>query len=258
MVYGTYSTGYRPGGINRRTGVPPYKPDRLFNYEVGFKTQWLDRHLTLNLTAFDEEWHGIQFGLAAYGSSGVISTYNAGNARIRGLEGSFGVHYSGFSLSGSGTYIDAYLTTPFCPIDTSGLPNCTNTAYPTPAGTPLPTQPDFKGNVTARYDFPIGASTDAFVQATVNHQSGTRSYLTVDPSTGGLVLPNTSGFTSADFSLGANIGEWNWSLYVTNAFDTRGILSINTVCVPSLCGAYARDYPIKPREFGIKIGRSFN
>ncbi|WP_338064639.1 TonB-dependent receptor [Tsuneonella mangrovi] len=257
MLYGTYSTGYRPGGINRRAGVPPYRPDTLSNYEIGVKTQWLDRHLTINLTAFQEEWHDIQFGLAAFGSNGVISTYNAGNARIKGLEGDFSLRMSGFSLSGSATYIDAYLTTPFCQIDTNGLPNCTDPNYiATPAGTKLPTQPDFKGNLTARYDFPVG-SANAFVQGTLNHQSGTRSYLTVDPYSGGEVLPNTQGFTSADFSLGMNYGTWKWSLFLTNAFDERGVLSLNTVCVPSLCGAYARAYPIKPRTLGLSIGYKY-
>ncbi|MDE2442651.1 MAG: TonB-dependent receptor, partial [Betaproteobacteria bacterium] len=89
MVYATYSTGYRPGGINRRVGVNPYKADKLNNYEIGFKTQWWDRKLTLNVTAFLEDWKDLQYGLTSAGAVGVISTYNAGNARIKGLEGDF-------------------------------------------------------------------------------------------------------------------------------------------------------------------------
>lgn len=254
MVYATYSTGFRPGGINRRVGVNPYKADTLDNFEVGFKTMWLDRRLTLNVTAYLENWKKLQYGLTSAGAVGVISTYNAGDARIKGIEGDFNLRLGGFNLSGSATYTDAHLTTSFCPIDATGNPACTSpSVVAAPAGTRLPIQPKFKGNLTARYSFDL-ASARAYVQGTVNHQSGTRSYLTDFEAS---LLGPTKGFTTADFALGADIGRWKWELFIQNAFDERGILSINTVCVPTICGAYARSYPIKPRQFGIKLGTRF-
>src|ERR1700683_2682619 len=45
LVYGTFSTGYRPGGVNRvydpyiKAIFPPYQADYLKNYEIGWKTQ---------------------------------------------------------------------------------------------------------------------------------------------------------------------------------------------------------------------------
>lgn len=254
MVYATYSTGFRPGGINRRVGVNPYKADKLNNYEVGFKTQWWDRKLTLNFTAFLEDWKDLQYGLSSAGSVGVISTYNAGDARIKGVEGDITLRMGGLTVSGSATYVDAKLTTDFCPIDATGNPVCSSpSVVAAPKGTKLPIQPDFKGNVTARYGFDIG-SVRAFVQGSVNHQSGTRSYLTDFEAS---LLGPTKGFTTADFSLGADMGKWKWELFVQNAFDERGILSLNTVCVPTICGAYARAYPTKPRQFGVKVGAGF-
>jgi len=256
MLYATYSTGFRPGGINRRVGVNPYKSDTLDNYEIGVKTEWLDHRLTLNMAAFIEDWNDLQYGLASAGSVGVISTYNAGSARIKGIEGDFNFHQGGFNLSGTATYIDAKLSSPFCSIGTSGNPVCVaDAANPgggiaAPVGTRLPVQPKFKGSVTARYGFDVG-SARAYVQGVVNHQSGTRSYLTDFEAD---LLGATKGFTTLDFSLGADIGKWNWQLFVQNAFDKRGILSLNTVCVPTICGAYARSYPIKPQMFGLKVG----
>ena len=38
MLYLTYSTGFRPGGVNRLALSPPYKPDTVDNYEIGWKT----------------------------------------------------------------------------------------------------------------------------------------------------------------------------------------------------------------------------
>lgn len=255
MVYATYSTGYRPGGINRRVGVPPeYVSDRLNNYEIGVKTQWLDRHLTINMAAFIEDWKDLQVGLSSLGSVGVISFYNAGGARIKGIEGDFVLRKGPVTFSGSGTYIDAYLTTTFCHVGASGSPDClADPTLNTPPGTALPTQPKFKGNLNLRYAFGLG-SIDAYVQGSINHQGGTRSYLT-DPEAG--MLGNTKGFTTADFSLGGKLDAYTFELFVQNAFDSRGILSRNTVCVPSLCGAYARAYPIKPQMFGVKLGTRF-
>lgn len=252
MIYATYSTGFRPGGINRRVGVNPYSSDTLDNFEIGAKTQWLDRRLTLNAAVFLENWKKLQYGLTSAGAVGVISTYNAGNARIKGIEADFNLNLDMFTLSGSATYIDAKLTTDFCPIGTDGNPVC-SLGVAAPAGTRLPIQPKFKGGLTARYRIDVG-SAKAFVQAGANHQSGTRSYLTDFEAS---LLGDTSGFTTVDFSLGAAMGKWNWELFVQNAFDERGILSLNTVCVPTICGDYTRSYPIKPRVFGVKVGMSY-
>ena len=249
MIYSTYSTGFRPGGINRRVGVNPYKSDTLDNFEIGAKTQFYDRRVTLNVSLFLENWKALQFGLSSAGSVGVISTYNAGDARIKGIEGDFNIVLGNFTLSGSATYIDAKLTTDFCPIGPTGNPVC-SLGIAAPEGTQLPIQPKFKGGITARYKFDIG-SAQAFVQGSVNHQAGTRSYLTDFEAA---LLGPTQPFTTVDFSLGADLGQWNFAAYVQNAFDVRGILSLNTVCVPTICGAFARSYPIKPQQFGIKIG----
>ena len=48
MVYGTWSEGYRPGGINRRGTLDPYLSDYLTNIELGWKTRWADGRLTFN------------------------------------------------------------------------------------------------------------------------------------------------------------------------------------------------------------------
>ena len=47
LVYVTYSEGFRPGGINRNNTVAPYKSDFLTNYELGWKTTWLEQHVSL-------------------------------------------------------------------------------------------------------------------------------------------------------------------------------------------------------------------
>ena len=252
LVYATYSTGYRPGGINRLQQVAPYTADTLTNYELGVKTSWFDRKLVLNLAIFDEEWRKVQIGLTTPNSNGTLSIYNVGSARVKGVEGDASLTLGALVLSGSGAYTDGKTKAAFCNIGDSGNPDCATGIY-IPAGTKLPVQPQFKGNVTARYNFDFGAYRP-YVQAVANHQSGTNSYF-VQPVAG--ALWQTDGFTTIDFAVGAKVGRWSWEAFALNAFDTRGVLSLNTVCIPSTCAQFARAYPTKPQEFGFKLGMKF-
>ena len=52
-VYARYARGFRDGGANVRSAIfSAYDPETLDSYEVGIKSQWLDRRLTLNVAAF--------------------------------------------------------------------------------------------------------------------------------------------------------------------------------------------------------------
>jgi iron complex outermembrane receptor protein len=159
----------------------------------------------------------------------------------------------GFSLTGSGTYVDAKTTAPFCTfIVTQEVLDAPLVC--TPKGTRLPVQPKVKLNLTGRYSFDIG-SAKAFVQAAMLYQSSTRSFLLDEDYAAVGRLP---GFATFDFSVGAKLSN-NMVLeaFIQNAFDKRGQLSRNTSCATSYCGPYYRIYPIKPQIFGIKLGQKF-
>jgi iron complex outermembrane recepter protein len=253
LIYATYSTGFRPGGNNRRPDVIPFKADTLSNYEIGWKTTWLDRRLRINGAAFYEQWKDVQFGIAPAGGNGVTFTYNVGDARVYGVEGDFALSMGGLTLSGGGTYIDAKLATNFGPINLQGLPIAGNPDAP--KGTRLPIQPKVKTNLTARYAF-LAGSIKPFVQASWSYQSAGRPFLTSAEFVGS-GSQNLKGFSSFDFSTGADIGGFSVELFVQNAFDKRGILSLNSACGLTQCLAAARAFPIKPQQFGLKIGTKF-
>ncbi|MES1156636.1 MAG: TonB-dependent receptor [Alphaproteobacteria bacterium] len=252
MIYATYSTGYRPGGSNRRVGVLPFLADTIDNYEVGAKTMWFDNTLRFNFSIFDQQWKNLQFGLP--GPNGVTSTYNAGSAELKGVEADSSWYLGQWTLSGSAAYIDSQLTSDFCQIDPSGNPFCAPAEVPAvSSGTRLPVTPRFKGTATARYDFTWN-NWASYLQGTVLHQDGTRSFL-LDADEA--AVGPTKGFTTVDFSMGTTIHENAIELYIHNLSDERGILSHNTVCVVAICGAYAREYPIQPRIVGIRVSRDF-
>lgn len=258
LLYATYSTGFRPGGNNRRPNVNPFKADTLNNFELGWKTSLFDRKLRFNGAVFYEQWKDVQFGLSPVGNNGVTNTYNAGNARVYGVEGDISLALGALTLSGAGTYVDAKLTTDFCRIDpatNNPLPSCSiaDATVAAPKGTRLPVQSRFKGNVTARYQINWG-NRDAFVQASFNHQGGTRSFLTDSDAA---AVGSTKAFSTVDFSAGTTIANFSIEAFVQNAFDTRGQLGINTACTTTICGPYARVYPTKPQLFGLKLGTKF-
>ncbi len=248
MIYATYSTGYRPGGVNRRVEIPPYVADTVSNYEAGWKTQWMDRRIRFNGAVFFQRWDDLQFGLAPLGFNGVTFTFNAGQAEVKGMEFDLAGDFGDFTFSGSASFIDAALTQDFCSFTAAGVPTCT------PSGTQLPVQPDFKGTATARYNFTLG-SWESFLQGTVLHQAGTRPYLLDQDfaAVGG----NTKGFTTFDFSTGANIGDIALEFFLHNAFDERGVLTLNTSCATAFCGPFARVYPVQPRRFGVRLSQRF-
>ncbi|WP_235538531.1 TonB-dependent receptor [Sphingomonas sp. Root710] len=254
MVYATYSTGFRPGGNNRRPGINPYKADTIDNFELGWKTSLLDRKLRFNGSVYYMEWNKLQYTLAPIGSVGVVNIYNSGDARIYGAEISAAYSYGGLTLSGSGTFTDAKLTTDFCAINAQGNSDCSLGGAPAaPKGTRLTVQPKFKGTATARYDFEL-AGNETFVQGSVLQQGAARQFLaTADDAAVG----RTKAFTTFDFSAGMSFGELKVEAYIQNAFDKRGIASKNTFCAPTYCGQYARSYPIKPQLFGMKVSQRF-
>ena len=253
MIYATYSTGFRPGGNNRRAGVAPYVPDTLDNFELGWKTSWFDHHLVVNGAVYYEKWKNLQYGLIVAGSGGLTNIYNAGNARVYGVEMDVQAHLArGFTLSASGAYNDAKLATDFCQVNADGTPNCA-AGIAAPKGTRLPVQPRFKVNATARYEFDVGA-VRAHMQAAMLHQSGARSFLGLsdDASVG-----DSGAFSTVDFAAGGTKGGTTFELFIENAFDERGSLSHNIFTAPSTSGQYYRIYPVKPQYFGIKLGQKF-
>ncbi len=254
MLYATLSSGFRPGGNNRRANVDPFKADKLYNYEVGWKAD-IGR-VTFNGAAFYQRWKDMQFGLVPLNNNGITNIYNAGNANIYGIESDLAYRANGFSLVGAIAYIDARLATNFCQIDpvTQNIVCVPGIPAAAPKGTRLPVQPKVKGNVTARYEFPAGADKKAFVQASMFFQDGTRSFLA---DADFAAIGSTKGFVTFDLSAGVTIGDWKVEAFVENLFDRRGQLSLNTYCATTFCGPYHRVYPTKPQFFGLKVGTSF-
>lgn len=257
MVYTTYSTGYRPGGNNRRSEVKPYNPDKLTNYEIGWKTTWDQNRFRFNGALFYEDWKDIQLGVQ--GVNGITSILNVGNASVKGIEGELSwLAFQGLTLSLSGTYVDAKTTNDFCEADKlTGLVthSCDAAHLVAPSGTQLPVTPKFKGDLTARYTFKAGEF-DSFVQAALFHQGSATFGLEAIHNA---AVGDTPAFSTLDLSAGMGRNHWNLEAFIQNVTDERGELGRFSQCndFALYCNQHARVYPIKPQFFGIKFAQSF-
>ncbi len=251
MVYATWSTGFRPGGVNRVTTRPPYTPDYLANIEAGWKTTWLDHRLRINGAIFLERWKDAQYGIA--GMNGITEIINAGRAEIRGIESE--VHWKasdGLTLSGSFTFLDTKLKTFACnhASDQAACGDVSNVLAP--PETRLPVSAKFKGNAIARYEWSQGEF-DAHVQAALVFQTNVVSALTLaDANT----IGKQPGYGTLDLTAGIKKGQWNAEFFIENVGDRRGEITRYASCAPSTCNVI-NVIPIKPRLVGITIGRRF-
>jgi len=271
MVYATYSTGFRPGGVNRRGDLPPYQPDTLDNYEVGWKTTWLDNNLRWNGALFHEVWNNFQY--AVLGVNSFTQITNAGKGVINGVESDVDwLIDDHLSLAGSGSITDANLTSTLCGVNNpaTGQPvtQCPGPLDPLPAWAPantqLPVTPKYKGNLTARYQWNF-ADFLAHAQLSLVSQSSVWSDLRIqapNPVTGvetpiRSALGKQAGFTTMDFAIGVERDSWHAELFVQNLFDAPGDLFNFPMCTTQICEHQTYETPITPRLIGIKFGQKF-
>ena len=264
MVYATYSEGFRPGGVNRRGDFPPYAADFLKNYEVGWKTTLANNRVRLNGAIFMLDWDDFQYSFT--GLQGLTNVTNAGGARIKGVEADIQIAATErLTVAGGVSFLDAKLTEDFCqqlddntgqPLPSADClpsPDAINPVSPfAPDGTKLPMVPDFKGNVIARYAFPLG-SLDAFVQGSYSYTDKTDPSLLPDENR---VMGINDAYGIADLSAGVSRDSWNVGVFINNVFDERADVSRFLQCRAEVC-TKPYIYTNLPRMVGLKFGQKF-
>jgi iron complex outermembrane receptor protein len=263
LVYATFSKGFRPGGVNRTSapGFPPYQPDYLKNYEIGWKTQWFDHRLRWNGAVFWENWDNLQ--LAFLGPNSVTVVVNSGNAEIKGIENDFQwAVTSALTLSTSFTFLDPRLTENYCGLP--GVTYCPNQITPqafiptligpqAPSGTNLPVTSKFKGNMIARYDFNEVGGWKPFGQAAWMYQSQATSALRLDQAAN---IGNQPAYGLVDLVSGATRDQMTVQFFVTNVANRRAQLTRFVETNPQVDNQ-SYIIPAQPRTFALQFGQKF-
>jgi outer membrane receptor protein involved in Fe transport len=243
MLYGTWSEGYRPGGINRNPFAGEYVSDFLTNYELGWKTRFANDRLQFNGAVFLEEWDDIQ--ISFQGGNGITQVTNGPKAEIQGIETQLDwLPTDSLRIGMSVAYYDSELKDDYTNAD--GSVNA-------PAGTPLPITPDFKGNVVARYSFPFG-NFDAHIQGALAYQASRASILSLADLELYGDIPSS---TLLDLTFGVRNEKYAVELFVSNATDEDAALYVTSECTPQMCGVQPYGVQSRPRTIGIRFSQDF-
>jgi len=285
-AYATYARSFKSGGINL-SGLPlnstntavdlttqTVKPEKENHFEVGLKTQWLDRKLTVNLAAFLTEISDYQ-ATVNNNAVNVIRGYlaNADKVRVKGVEWDTSLRpFDGFSTYFNGAYTDAKyakFTNAPCPpelaggtaqaLDVNGNP----TGATSPAGTAggiSPARCDISGQVLpgiskwslswgGEYAIPVSAEGQVYA----GYDGSWRSKFSSNPSPSAYTW--IGGYSLHNFRIGYRQGkDLNVFAWVRNAFDRHyfELLSVQSGSTGLIVGQ-----PADPRTWGFTVSKSF-
>jgi len=115
LIYAKTSKGFRSGGQNLRAtslaSFVPFKPEVVFEHEAGFKSQFLDRRVRLNVAAYRSTLKNAQrTTLRIIPQTGGTTTVleNAARVRIWGAEAeAAAILFDGFEVSATGALTKA-------------------------------------------------------------------------------------------------------------------------------------------------------
>ncbi|MCU0760172.1 MAG: TonB-dependent receptor [Steroidobacteraceae bacterium] len=89
-LFASATRGFKSGGWNARGTAPSanqaFEPEKVWSYEAGIRSEWLDRRLRVNLTAFLLDVTDLQTGAAFQAAPGAPITFITRN--FAGLENS--------------------------------------------------------------------------------------------------------------------------------------------------------------------------
>lgn len=282
LAYATYAKSFKTVGINQN-GLPldannqpilaagTVKPESVNHFEVGLKTQFLDRRATFNLTAFRTDIKNFQ-ATVNNGQFGVLRGYlaNAGKVRSQGIEADFKIAASDrLTAYANGAYTDAkykkFVDAP-CPPELAGGTAITNPATQTPAapGTPGFSRPncDISGqslpgvskwafSYGAEYNIPANLlNKDGQVYVGVDGNYRSRWNSNASPS----IYTEVKGYALTNFRGGFRGDGFDVFAWVRNAFDVNYIDLLQVA--PGNTGLIAGQ-PGDPRTWGGTIKVSF-
>ncbi len=249
MVYGTYARSFKSGGINL-SGLPldsannpilsaaTVKPEKVDHFESGLKSQFFNRKLTFNLSAYWTEIADYQ-ATVTNGQLGVLRGYlaNADKVRVRGIETDLSWRLSrGLSFYANGAFTDAryvkFIDAP-CPPELSGGPNATASNPPSLPGVPggfspancdvsgqwLPGVSRWSASLGAEYSRPgmlLGEEGEAYAGLDVS----ARSRFSSNPSRS--LYTDVDGYALTNLRIGFRTDrKWDAFMWLRNAFNTR-------------------------------------
>jgi iron complex outermembrane receptor protein len=209
MLYASMSKGYQSGGFNGRVYAPrepeSFDPQELWAYQVGMKSDWLDRRLRLNADAYWYDYENYQ-GLAFIPGTQNLVVSNIASLEVYGAEVDMLAKLTNrLELVVAAGYLHQEITD----VNPGAVGIQTNFK--------LPESPTFTGQFGAQYRLDVGQWGSALMRADYAYTGTTQFRLGITPAErqGGY------GLTSARVSFQPRSENWEVSLFGTNLGNKR-------------------------------------
>jgi len=248
MLYATYSEGFRSGGVNRARvpGIPKYRPDWVYNHELGWKSTLADGRLRFNGAVYLLDWEDFQFGFLDFSVSNLTIISNVGQAQTVGAE--FDLAWAAtdnFMLTMAASYNQAELEKPYWRTTAEEEAGDPPRA---PKGTAMPYVPEFQWTGVGRYDFDFGTM-PGYAQLAVTYTGDQWNNLEVADRV------KIDAYTLVGFAAGIQRDSWSLDLFIDNVTDERAAIDFLDA---GWGGTFdTRDVPNRPRTIGLRFGQRF-
>jgi iron complex outermembrane recepter protein len=246
MVYARVATGYQPGGPNPPAvpglTLPPFKPSKTVNYELGVKSELLDRRLSLDAAVYYINWSDIQL-LGVLPPEELAYLFNGSKAKSEGLElATQWQPVDSFKVSFSTAYTNAELTG-----------NAGN-GFQGAAGDALPYTSKFTASLSVDKKFELSGSIEGFVGGTGAYVGKRWNQFSSNPGELQGILP---AYGYGNVRTGIETNGYTVTAYVKNLTNERGILnSAQQTGTAATNGLWYTSFII-PRTIGVSVSKSF-
>jgi len=271
-VYAKYATGYRAGGASSRTAnYQAFDPEDVKSYEIGLKTEFLDRRARFNLAAYIMDRKDSQIDISfiqfAGGSSvNVLRTINAeGTTKIRGIEADLTLNpIDGLTLNASYAFTDTKI--PLVPITftAAGV-----TSAPVMQQFYIPFTPRNAASGSIDYALPVGGGETALkFHVDGNYAQATQAFDQFETKADASFIVNAR-VSLADISMGNGRSKLTVSAWARNLLDEQHVFrrdpsnslpgtpstNLTTGSISNVMGDYGNFNA--PRTYGIEAALRF-
>lgn len=223
-IFASFKTGFKSGGIDN-SALPSnslsaaaasgnfssliFQSEEAIGGEIGIKSQWADRDVTLNLTAYQYVFKDLQ--VQNFNASTVqFITSNAGELTTKGvdLEAGWRTPVDGLNFSANLSYLDAQYTARFLQPGGAGGTIDLNGRRGSQA-------PEWAGNIAVDWTVPLSDNLELFLSGNAAYNDG---YITDEATLNDYVQPSF-WLLDANISVGHPDGKWKLSVVAQNLTD---------------------------------------
>ncbi len=260
LTYVTYSEGFRAGGSNplKSGSVLPqeFDSDILKNFELGFKSTWMDSSLRLNVVIYHMLWEDIQVQVEDPSPVFALGTINFPEAEIDGFEIDLAwAATTNLQVTANYTQTSAEISKSATLYAMTDEPDAELLLIArAESGTDLPITPERKANIALNYVFDTSfMDATPYLRFDFSHMGKSVNGLEGLEATVETAAPTVQrAYTTSDLIVGLDHKGWSASFFIQNLSDKRG-----EGFYSNRWGSKQRLSLIKPRTIGVSFRKNF-